>query len=251
MRLPFRKSESELLQECLEALAAGEPLEEVLARHPERESSLRPALEAAGWLGNRRAAVSPGSEWVQKARRQLEVDLQAELTARARLKRKLSRSYARLRVHFQAAAIALLIMVFLNVAGQVMFAARSTLPGDFLFPLKRLPEQIRWALMLNPVDETRLGAYIAQKRAVELQELLIEGRYDDLALGVELLQRDLARVQRDINQIARRNPQLAQSLQEELASLLEEQFFILSLLSGHVPEGVSQTWNQVLVSLPH
>ena len=88
-------------------------------------------------------------------------------------------------------------------------------------------------------------------KGVEYQELMIEGRYEDVSLGVTMFQLDLGRVQRDIHQIARRDPQLAQSLQQELVDSLSDQFFILSLLSGGLPSDVNQDLDQAWLSIPH
>ena len=80
------------------------------------------------------------------------------------------------------AAVVLLLFVFgLSQGVQVAAAAAdSSLPGDTLYPMKTLVENVRLAMASDAADQVQLHLELVQTRLGEIQMLAAQKRYGDL-----------------------------------------------------------------------
>ena len=88
-------------------------------------------------------------------------------------------------------AVSLLALIFVFISGfGLLFAAKNTLPGNFLYPVKRVAEKGRMALVLNQSQKTVLRAEILTNRLSEVKILTEKIEKGDKKLEPEL--QDLA-----------------------------------------------------------
>lgn len=153
------------LIEALDALEAGEPLEQVLARYPDDAAVLRPILETAAVLPTLRQEPPPLAE-ARSRRAFLQTARMFQPAARRPIWQGLMRT-------FGTAAVAA-VMVLAVGAGLLTLSA-SALPGDALYPIKRNFETVR--LLFAPEGERQVfSRELRQTRLQEIQALLAAGR---------------------------------------------------------------------------
>lgn len=178
---------SNVFNECLDRLAAGETVEQCLRRYPAHAEALRPLLQTVRLV---QSSLPEGDE-VRAARQR----------ARARFETALAEKEARQSsVSWRAPRwLALAAMLAVVIAG-VAFAASGSLPGDPLYGLKRGVEAIGLTLAddreaalerlrQTRQEETRLLLALGREATVSFSGVLetIHGdiwRVDDLALVV-------------------------------------------------------------------
>ncbi len=149
----------DVLEETLERIREGASLEEAAARHPE----LAPLLHVARLLeGTRPPAPS----------------LRAELASRTAFLRRAAELRAsrrpwiwRLFGWLRYAPAGGLIAALLLIAGTLHAMAQPSLPGDPLYGLKRIEEQIWLALTLDPVERQLVEETLAARRWEEYRAL--------------------------------------------------------------------------------
>ena len=162
-----------VLEQCLQDLMAGRmTLEECLARYPEQAAQLRPLLTSAAWLRS-----APARPALTAARRQaLENRVLARVTsprvARPLPKRPRAFTWPLARRGW-AWAVAV-VAVFVALATTAVSASAASLPGDLLYPVKRLTEQVEVTLT-PPTDQAALHAEFAQRRLNEFVSLMDRG----------------------------------------------------------------------------
>ena len=90
------------------------------------------------------------------------------------------------RLAFSALMAAIVILVFLfGGVSATALAAQSALPGDALYPVKTGLEQTRVALARDAYSEAQLYLQFAQRRLDEINALIQEGRFDDIATAAQ------------------------------------------------------------------
>ena len=159
---------SDPLQRALESLAQGRTVEQVLAAHPDLASGLRPLLEAAlaaAQLGPREV---PAGAMARSRRRALAraVGLKAASPRPAPFG---------LWPRWALAAAALVVVLGLGLDG-ISTAAAQSLPGDILYPVKIVSEELQLRLAAQPDDRLNLEALYSQRRVDEVAGLLTLGR---------------------------------------------------------------------------
>lgn len=162
------------LDRCLHNIQLGrDTIESSLARYPQYADQLRPLLE----IGVRvrpgpLAPLRPGPRARAKAQLLERAD---QLTARRKsvvTKRPMSRP-AWLRL--MPAAIALVMICSLAGLGMAT-ASASSLPGDVLYPIKRMSEQVTIALAAA-ANRPELHVQFAQRRLDEFEALSVRGDF--------------------------------------------------------------------------
>jgi hypothetical protein len=244
-------SKEKVLQAALQALSQGDSLDEILERYPAHAESLRPHLQSAQWLAQQHPTLEPSPAFIQASHQRLLADLRRRASPRMRFWRRFQQGWGYFSRGFQAAVIAVFILALFHVSAQVLFAARTALPGDLLYSLKLFPEQLQLAFTLDPIQDARLNILHAQTRTLELQELLFEGRYENLPQGVNLFQKELSRAQVSLLRVERTDPQLAHLMHYDMQQTLRDQVFILSLLMESIPRGLRAGLEQALLAAPH
>lgn len=174
---------SQVLDESLAAILSGEStLEVVLARYPEYSQELRAELEVATFLVSRRGDVSSRAGFVPASRKRLVGRIKAEAQASSRSGKRASLGivWPRRFVLQFASAMTIFMLLFLSSFGTVA-ASQSSVPGDDLYSIKRLSEDIQYTLTLNAASRAQLSLYYSGRRLSEVEVLLVRGQYQDVA----------------------------------------------------------------------
>lgn len=135
----------------------------------------------------------------------------------------------------KAVAIALIIAIVVLGGGiGGAYASQSALPGDALYPVKLLTEDVRVALKFNPESKANLEMSFAAKRLEEIKNVLEEKGVDAKGLDIaqERLKRNLLRASGIIEskksknenkgEIAKNRLEQIKKKKEELKKRIEE-----------------------------
>jgi hypothetical protein len=158
------------LIECLDALAQGESVEQILARYPQDAAQLRPLLQTAAGLPALR--MEP-SEAVKMRSRQ-KFMAQADMLRRTSARKSLG-FFPRFATGFVAAGLVAIVL-----STGVVAASGSALPGDPLYGVKRTVENVQLSTSGSPVVRAELQREFEQRRRDETNELLDVGRASEV-----------------------------------------------------------------------
>ena len=153
------------LDDCIHRLARGQGVEDCLRIYPQYADELAPMLEA-GQLAKR--AQSPQSE-IESAQARVRQRFDQAL-----LEPKIIRPTRR-RLPLQSVAgwVATFLIVLSLMTGGTVALAQNSLPGDVLYPVKLLSEDVRLSLS---GQDALLKEQFAQERLKEVSRLLEIGR---------------------------------------------------------------------------
>jgi hypothetical protein len=169
-----------------------EPIETVVAGHPEWGDQLRESLKTAQWLSEQRRYLSPRPGYIDASQRYLESDLMV-----SNLKQRFR--YFPYRREGLMRRLSLLIVVFFLVfsggAGLVL-GGEDSLPGETLYPIKVISESISLALTLQPTKQAQLHLQFAQEHLVACAIVASQGRYEDAQIALRNYERHMARAGR-------------------------------------------------------
>jgi hypothetical protein len=236
-----REPVEDRLQICLEEVLSGrQSLEEAVAQNPELEEALRSGLEAAMWLSSRRKLLEPRPGFVAASRRRL-------VARRFRLRGSSEHAPARSffervlrlltnRFVFQASLVVLVVMALL-VGNVLSAAARTTLPGDFLYPVKTFSEGVQLTFSMSPSRKAGLQIEFARRRVTEVEALVLEGRMERAAATLAIFDRQAGQAAAALESLRMQDPEAAQRLALSLDRLLDNQSQVFLLLSASAPEG--------------
>jgi hypothetical protein len=169
-----------ILDECISALQAGVPIEEILAEVPEYADQLRPLLYAAAVLADPKPDLIP--EERKSALRDEYVKQVAELSAvpapsfgekaNAVFRIISRRLTARAVLNDLAAIVITVVLTVLMVVLILNYLAIDTLPGDFLYRVKRISEDVQLGLTFDETQRTTLTEAFNQRRLKEIEQLI-------------------------------------------------------------------------------
>jgi len=231
----------EALQSCLDLIRGGrESVDSVVARYPEFADELRAQLEIALWLSTSSAALDPRPGFVSASRRRLVSKIQQEhqpvmatpLTWGERLQQFLSVQKV------APVAFVFILMLALFVSGTVVSASQKSLPGDDLYTVKRTLEQIALATSLDEVNDAELQIQFVENRLSEVQALIVEERYEEVAETIGEYEEQVSKTLEIINTVSDQDRFLAYDLAVQLDGILAEQKSILAVLSKNTPDSV-------------
>lgn len=168
------------LAEALATLDAGQDVDAVLAEHPEEAGELAPLLETAEYARETLDYFEPPSSTglATGRRRMLEAAARKRCTSSpSRWQTLLTtlRSWSHSPIRSLATAT-LLLMLFVVAGGATVVAATDSLPGDPLYGVKRVTEQVRLALSIDPAADARLHAQFNRRRQAEALAVAARGR---------------------------------------------------------------------------
>jgi LysM repeat protein len=149
-----------VFEDCIVRLNSGQSIEECLRSYPQHAALLRPMLEA-GHLVYR-------ASYTANETAQAQARVHARVAEAARAPKPHPLPYLRL-----AALAATLVLVFVIAIGGGIAASQSSLPGDWLYRVKRTVESVRMSLS---IDSTAIRQEIDQRRIAEIQQLIALGR---------------------------------------------------------------------------
>lgn len=165
----------ETFEVCVRALESGKSLESVLSQYPDVEVELRPLLETAEQAFKMSAPDVP-QDAVSRGR--------TKILQQAAAMRKATTQTPKSAVNFRRWATSLVLaLVFLLGGTGVVKASSGTLPGDNLYPVKRVWEEVRLWFAFNPAGREVLESEYEQERLDEIGELIAEGREETIAFS--------------------------------------------------------------------
>ena len=162
---------SDALETCLKSLEEGRTLDSALKLFPDLEAELRPILETA--LQARTLAVSSIPSIAQQRGRTRLLQRASELRQTKRgpstIKRRLP-AFPRLAVTLG------LVSVFVLSSTGLVGASSNSLPGDQLYPVKRMWESVQLSFVFNQQGRETLQSEFDQERLNEIDQLLMKNR---------------------------------------------------------------------------
>jgi hypothetical protein len=171
---PHLKREDKF-EEALALLAAGIPLETILAEAGQDENWLRPLLEIAGEVGGLQQVVPipPPNASLQKllAHGRRSAAVASPPASRSPFLLALVRGSFRL-----AAGLATVLLVMVLLGGTLNLAAQRSLPGDTLYWLKQAGENLRLSLSQDPMRREELLEAFNRRRLSEIEALLEQAK---------------------------------------------------------------------------
>lgn len=168
---------SEILERCVERIQSGESLEQVMADYPAQAEQLRPMIELILELNTaRRAEIPPQALSRSRARFLLEAHRQRQKSTSGGMSWWQHLTSIRFSGAFVGIATAAVLLIYSGLA------SAQSLPGDTLYPVKLAAEQISLNMPASPsVSLNRQESY-DQRRAWEVEELLIQQREEEVYL---------------------------------------------------------------------
>jgi hypothetical protein len=215
---------SRILDACLELIANGSgTVDSVIEQFPDYGEQLRPALEAAQWLQTRSEVFNPRPGFVQLSQRRLVNRFRNNSSrAGATSTETLSRIPAffqerRMVVQYSALLTLTAVLLFMGYRSTAFLIQRS-IPGDPLYTTKLAQEELLVSISSSEEDEARLRIEFAQRRVIEMQELILVGRDSLLDETFDNFKFQMAEAAAGIMAIAKVDTSSA----AELSSLFEE-----------------------------
>lgn len=166
----------EILDNCLKEIKDGQKIDNCLKKYPEQAEELKSLLEASGKFSSF-VMAEPSAKFLRSAKERILnhatqkiilLDKQPVVEKKAPAPLFWQRSQPRIWL-LRAAVIGL---VALLLGSGVISASANTLPGDFLYPVKRAFETAQVNLTFGAEARSRLYLSLAERRLNESGELL-------------------------------------------------------------------------------
>lgn len=168
-----------VLLASLDFMEQGESIEQILARYPDAKEALRPFLETAVQL----ASLAPQPSLAAKNESQKAFLAHAKGLKTTPIQPSPFYRFRQLLL----TALSLGVVLFLFAVTAVSVSA-SAIPGDALYPVKRVVEDFRLAQAGDPATAVALREQYRQERIREVQALLRTGRSADVMFEGEVEQ---------------------------------------------------------------
>ena len=227
------KRKAAIIERCLAQVQAGElTLAECVRRYPQLSGELNSAFHLMNAFH-----TAEEDSLLQQELRETKVKLLNQLPDRSSVvtnSRPNRYTWQTDKRRFAMTWVIIITTLLTMVTGTgVVYASGEALPGDALYPVKTLTENVQLALASDEGD-AQLTLHLIQTRMEEMQELMAQGREDDLdeaASGYEnqtkAMTQLLAAVQaQDPDEAIRLRTELEQQLQDQarqMQALLEDE----------------------------
>jgi hypothetical protein len=156
----------------------------------------------------------------------------------ARLKSDLSPFIGKSVILYAVITLVVFGVFLFSGVGITVYAAASSLPGDATYPLKTTFESARAGLTIDSAAKARLYVDFAGRRLPEMQSLIDDGRYDDIAQAASEFERDIRMALNAVESLSRTDPARAASLNIEISTILRKYSNVLMQLLATVPMDV-------------
>ncbi|MCJ7667324.1 MAG: DUF5667 domain-containing protein, partial [Anaerolineae bacterium] len=213
------------LDESLERLRKGEKLESWA------EEEIEPLLEVASRMEE--ISTPPREAFVEDLERRLVEKARALQRARRRSlwDRFLIPIFSPGRARRWAAVLAVILALVLASAGTAI-AAQGSMPGDPLYPVKRVTERLGLLVVRDLPGKTHLRLEFTRRRAEEIEALYDRGQDVEEGILVELA----AETEETLEEIEVAPEGNRERLFEKLVDLTERQQEVLQRVYDRVPE---------------
>lgn len=179
-----------IFNEYVERVLRGESIEDCLRSYPKEASKLEPLLKFTVTLHKRATSVQPRPAFKEQTRLNLRgAFLYARRQRQPRPETEVSFWGWQRR---WALAVAIILSVFTIGAGTTA-ASTQALPNEPLYPVKLATEQVRLTLAFSNIQKAKLQARFAEKRALEIADLVRHGKTAYIARTAERLAAHLDR----------------------------------------------------------
>jgi len=206
--------------------------EEYLKAHP-MAVEVQVELEAADWLSDEREKIDIRKDFIEDSRRKL---INHALTIRKKRPKPFSAwIYLFRRTESKVFALAVLLIVIVQTGSILIDASSYALPGDGGYIIKRFVEDVQMIASLDLDQDIRLSAHFAEKRAMEIEELVLEQRYELIQKTAQELEMEVERSGRLLAKLETRSPGQSQLLLDEFDLNLSRQAVILNIMSSMMP----------------
>lgn len=183
----MKQNIEEMLDDCIAEMRSGASVEAVLAARPEAAQELRPLLDVAFGLSD-----LPEPQLSVKG-------LMRVLSIQSTGQRREPATTKPLRVPFFS--VPMLVRVAASVAAVfvvgwgVSLASAQALPGDWMYPVKRIVERVKLALTVNAANEAELRISFSEQRMTEAVRKYERGEVLDDALLRSMLEESKLAIQ--------------------------------------------------------
>lgn len=246
-----RAKSEKILDRCLEASrSGGQDPKEILRRQPEQAEALRPELEAASWLHEKRQGFVAQPDFAQYSAQRLLAGLHKPgLSLRQRFLAwkdgQLGRQLFWNNPLLQAASLVMLGFALYFSLGSIGRASQFWLPGDVFYPIKTVQESAQLTLAVRAAEDASLHIEFAHRRLLEVQSLAMEERHAQIPRTVENFRWHVESAVRAVRRVAARDPRQGQVLAEALQGVLSEQVDLMRLLASLAPLESQVEFNRV------
>jgi hypothetical protein len=225
-----------VLQTCLEEVQnSRETTDSVLARYPETAARLLPPLETAVWLQSRQSQFSPRPGFVSASKRRVMASIASGRKPIAPYK-AFSAWRRPVSLPVKIGLALLMILVIGANVNSIAGSAQYAYPGESFYFIKRADESFQLLLAEDAAQAARLQILFAQRRAAEIQELVLGGRYDQIYSSTQDFELQVDRAVARVAFVKERHPEQGKPLASDLEDLLYEQTLVLGMLARIVPE---------------
>lgn len=166
------------LEKCLDGVTRTGDIETTLGRFPEHAEQLRPLVRTAALVRRHYGAPvesPPGALMAGRERLLTEAAQYREKDVSSPVHPRKQRAGRRLLLKFATALLATVIALAFIGTG-VSWAAKDSLPGETLYPVKLAAEDLQLSLASDPATRVDLSLQFAAQRAEEIQAMVQEGQ---------------------------------------------------------------------------
>ncbi len=163
-----------IVNECLERLAAGESVMDCLARYPEHADELAPLLGMMHATTQASRAAMPSAAGKARGIEQMQAALAKGRHRRGR-RLQLPRIFWRPITTPIAVAFAVVFLAIV-AAGGTTVASADSIPGEPLYPVKSIRESVEERIARSDEHKAQVHAKLARERGREMRELIVRGR---------------------------------------------------------------------------
>lgn len=231
----------EILNTYLEQILSGqETFSDILVESPELEDSLRQQLEAATWLTERKAGLNLRPGFLPASRQRLLRRIQdgngvgvykPRVGIWSWLTGLWPKNYA-----FRVVLIFGIFCLLFLMTTRAALAAQTSIPGDSLYGVKVAQEKLQLAFSFTVEGDAQLHIKFAQRRLVELEALILEGRFEYARATADEYEKEVDVALAMITELAEQGGENVIQLAADLESVLSSHSAVFMFLAATVPE---------------
>jgi hypothetical protein len=179
----------DIVNDCLERIAAGESVADCLERYPDQTDELAPILQMGQATMDVSQAARPSGAGRVRGMARMQAALEERRHRRAGRWHMPRISWRSISTPIAAA----FAMVFLTAAaaGGTTVASADSIPGEPLYPVKSMRESVEERIARSDEHKAQVHAKLARERCREMRELIVRGRIYEAEVVASRLNRHL------------------------------------------------------------
>ncbi len=132
-------------------------------------------------------------------------------------------------------AVIVIAVLLIGGAGATAYAAKGSLPGDTLFPVKTGLEQTQVRLSRNAYEQAQLQLRFAERRLEEIAELIKSGRFEDVKIASTEFEYYVQQALQSLQVVMTGDPARASQLTEQISASMLAYVDVLKGVLGECP----------------